>query len=171
MKKFEVDIKDAGFVCSTPMRLMRRAIIDYAERRLQTGIPNSSIRVRDEGDKVTLTYKHFASLSIDGAQEVEVVTSSFEDTIKIFTQVGLEIVSLQESKRETWRSDMCEGVLDEWPWLDPYIEIEATTESEVKDVAQRLGLDWSVAKFERELAHEIKRRQWAGGQSSNWNSA
>ena len=140
-------LKDAGFVCSIPMRLMRRAIIDYADRRLQTGIPNSYIRVRDEGDRVTLTYKQFATLSIDGAQEVEVVTSSFEDTVKIFTQVGLEVVSLQESKRETWRSDTCEVVLDEWPWLDPYIEIEATTESEVKDAAQRLGLDWSVAKF------------------------
>jgi adenylate cyclase class 2 len=129
------------------MRLMRRAIIDYADRRLQVGTPNSYIRVRDEGDKVTLTYKQFASLSIDGAKEVEVVTSSFEDTIKIFTQVGLEVVSLQESKRETWKSNTCEVVLDEWPWLNPYIEIEAATETEVREVASKLGLDWSVAKF------------------------
>jgi len=140
-------LRGAGFKCVTPMRLMRRAIIDYADRRLQVGTPNSYIRVRDEGDKVTLTYKQFASLSIDGAQEIEVVTSSFEDTIKIFTQVGLEVVSLQESKRETWKSDTCEVVLDEWPWLDPYIEIEAATETEVREVASRLGLDWSVAKF------------------------
>ena len=140
-------LRGAGFECVTPMRLMRRAIIDYADRRLQVGTPNSYIRVRDEGDKVTLTYKQFASLSIDGAQEVEVVTSSFEDTIKIFTQIGLEVVSLQESKRETWRRDTCEVVLDEWPWLDPYIEVEAATEMEVRDVAGRLGLDWSVAKF------------------------
>ena len=140
-------LRDVGFECVTPMRLMRRAIIDYADRRLQVGTPNSYIRVRDEGDKVTLTYKQFASLSIDGAQEIEVVTSSFEDTIKIFTQVGLEVVSLQESKRETWKSNTCEVVLDEWPWLDPYIEIEAATETEVRDVASKLGLDWSVAKF------------------------
>jgi predicted metalloprotease len=38
-------------------------------------------------------------------------------------------------------------VLDEWPWLDPYIEIEASTESEVREVSLRLGLDWSEAKF------------------------
>jgi len=140
-------LKDVGFECVTPMRLMRRAIIDYADRRLQVGMPNSYIRVRDEGDKVTLTYKQFAELSIDGAKEIEIMTSSFEDTVKIFTQVGLEVVSLQESKRETWKSGACEVVLDEWPWLDPYIEIEATTESEVKDVAQRLGLNWILAKF------------------------
>lgn len=136
-----------GFECVAPMRLMRRAIIDYTDRRLQVGTPNSYIRVRDEGDKVTLTYKQFASLSIDGAKEVEVVTSSFEDTIRIFTQVGLEVASLQESKRETWKNETCEVVLDEWPWLDPYIEIEAATEIGVREVASKLGLDWSVAKF------------------------
>ncbi|MCA9365912.1 CYTH domain-containing protein [Candidatus Kaiserbacteria bacterium] len=140
-------LKGIGFECVTPMRLMRRAIIDYPDRRLQVGVPNSYIRVRDEGDKVTLTYKQFETLSIDGAKEIEVVTSSFEDTIKIFTQVGLEVVSLQESKRETWKSDTCEVVLDEWPWLDPYIEIEASTETEVREVSQQLGLNWSEAKF------------------------
>lgn len=140
-------LKSIGFECVAPMRLMRRAIIDYTDRRLQVGTPNSYIRVRDEGDKVTLTYKQFASLSIDGAKEVEVVTSSFEDTIRIFTQVGLEVASLQESKRETWKNETCEVVLDEWPWLDPYIEIEAATEIGVREVASKLGLDWSVAKF------------------------
>ncbi len=140
-------LKEVGFVCVTPLRLMRRVIIDYADRRLQTGIPNSYIRVRDEGNKVTLTYKQFDSLAIDGAKEVEVVTSSFEDTIKIFTNVGLEVVSLQESKRETWQSGTCEVVLDEWPWLDPYIEIEDSTELEIKEVVTKLGLDWSKAVF------------------------
>ncbi len=146
-EEIRVRLKDAGFVCVIPMRLMRRAIIDYADRRLQVSVPNSYIRVRDEGDKVTLTYKQFASLSIDGAQEIEVVTSSFEDTVKIFTAIGLEVVSLQESKRETWKNENCEVVLDEWPWLDPYIEIEAPTESEVREVSVQLGLDWSEAKF------------------------
>lgn len=138
---------DAGFVCSTPMRLMRRAIIDFSDRRLQTGTPNSYIRVRDEGDKVTLTYKQFMTQSIDGAKEIEVVTSSFEDTVKVFTSIGLEVASLQESKRETWQNGTSEVVLDEWPWLDPYIEIEAATEREVREIALRLSLDWSEAKF------------------------
>lgn len=140
-------LKDNGFACVVPMRLMRRAIIDYPDRRLQTGVPSSYIRVRDEGDKVTLTYKSFASLSISGAGEVEVVTSSFSDSVQIFEAVGLEVVSLQESRRETWRRGSCEIVLDEWPWLDPYIEIEGGTESEVREVSNELGLDWSTAKF------------------------
>lgn len=140
-------LDQAGFVCVTPMRLMRRAIIDYPDRRLQTATPNAYLRVRDEGDRVTLTYKQFATLSIDGAREVEVETSSFEDTVAICTAVGLSVESMQESKRETWRSGECEVVLDEWPWLDPYIEIEADTVAAVRETAGRLDLAWEDAVF------------------------
>jgi adenylate cyclase class 2 len=38
-------------------------------------------------------------------------------------------------------------VLDEWPWLKPYIEIEGPSEAEVKDVVERLGLDWADGVF------------------------
>ena len=38
-------------------------------------------------------------------------------------------------------------MLDEWPWLDPYVEIEAAKESEVREVTSKLGLDWAEAKF------------------------
>lgn len=145
--KIRQKLIDAGFVCTAPMRLMFRAIIDYGDRRLQVGKPNSYIRVRNEGKKITLTYKRFDSLSVDGAKEIEVVTSSFEETVKIFTAIGLEVVSMQESKRETWKNGNCEVVLDEWPWLDTYIEIEAENESIIKDVSVELGLDFSKAVF------------------------
>lgn len=140
-------LRDIGSVCITPMRLMKRAIIDYPDRRLQTGTPNSYIRVRDEGDKVTLTYKQFVSAGVDGAQEIEVVTDSFEDTTKIFTSIGLQVVSFQESKRETWKFEDCEIVLDEWPWLHPYIEIESNSEQKLIALTEKLGLNWGDAVF------------------------
>ncbi len=142
-----VKLTALGAVCISPMRLMRRAIIDYPDRRLQTGIPNSYIRVRDEGNTVTLTYKQFSSLAIDGAQESEVIVSSFEDTITVFTSIGMTVVSVQESKRETWQLNECEIVLDEWPWLDTYIEIESSGEAEIKNTALQLGLTWADAVF------------------------
>lgn len=140
-------LKAIGAVCDAPMRLMRRAIVDFSDGRLQTGNPNSFVRIRDEGDKVTLTYKRFNTFSIDGAQEIEVEVSSFEDTIAIFTAIGLHVASFQESKRETWSVGRCEVVLDEWPWLSPYIEIEADTEDVVKSVAEQLGFAWKDAVF------------------------
>lgn len=140
-------LKGIGSVCVAPMRLMRRAIIDYPDRRLQKGTPNAYIRVRDEGDRVTLTYKQFTSLSVSGAQEVDVTVSSFPDTVEIFTSIGFAVVSLQESKRETWRFEDCEVVLDEWPWLNPYIEVEGPTEQQLIALAERLELNWHDAVF------------------------
>lgn len=135
-----------GAECVQPMRLMKRAIIDFPDRRLQTGI-DAFVRVRDEGDKITLTYKQFDSLSVDGAKEIETRVDSFEDTVNIFVAIGLEIVSLQESKRETWKYKDFEIVLDEWPWLEPYIEVEGVSEEDLKTFTSELGLDWAESVF------------------------
>lgn len=125
---------------------MKRAILDYPDRRMQEK-KWAFIRVRDEGEKTTLTYKQFDKLSVDGAKEIEVVVSDFNDTIGIFTAIGLELKSFQESKRETWKVGDVEIMLDEWPWLDPYIEIEAASEEILKQVAGELDLKWEEAAF------------------------
>lgn len=140
-------LQNLGAVCVAPMRLMKRAIIDYPDRRLQVGEVNAYIRIRDEGDKVTLTYKQFTSLSVSGAKEVETTVSSFEAAIKIFTAIGLVVTSYQETKRETWQYGESEIVLDVWPWLKPYIEIEAEAESVCRAVSEQLGFDWAEAVF------------------------
>lgn len=152
-KFLQVNIEDArtqlagiGAICTVPMRLMRRVMIDYEDKRLQTG-PDAFVRVRDEGHKVTLTYKQFDELSIDGAKELEVVVSDFDETIKIFEAIGLCVKSYQETKRETWSLEGAEIVIDEWPWLKPYIEIEADNEHQIRDIAMRLGFDFKVAVF------------------------
>lgn len=132
-------------VCTKQMRLMRRAIIDYNDRRLQEGENNSFIRVRDEGDVTTLTFKQFQSLSVDGAKEITTTVDSFENTVKIFEAAGLEVLSFQESMRETWVFRGCEIVLDVWPWLNPYIEIEGPDSSTLQHLSMLLNLDWNDA--------------------------
>ncbi len=134
-------------ICTKPMRLMRRAIIDYPDRRLQTGEHNSFIRVRDEGDVTTLTFKQFQSLSVDGAKEITTTVNSFADTIKIFEAIGLTVLSCQESKRETWTFRDCEIVLNEWPWLNPYIEIEGPDRLALQHVCQLVGLNWEEGVY------------------------
>ena len=57
-----------GGTCEQPMRLMRRVAIN--SEFMKTG-KDAYLRVRDEGDKVTMTYKQFDSLSVDGAKEIE----------------------------------------------------------------------------------------------------
>jgi adenylate cyclase class 2 len=140
-------LRSIGATCKTPMRLMKRAIIDYPNRRLQTSASNAYIRIRDEGDIISLTYKTFESLSVDGARELETVVGSFDTTVAIFTAIGLQVVSLQESRRETWEYKDCKVELDEWPWLKPYLEIEGPSEHAIKRVAELLGFDWGNAAF------------------------
>jgi adenylate cyclase class 2 len=136
-------LQTLGAQLEKPMRLMKRAIIETPALKAN----DAFMRVRDEGDRVTLTYKQFKELSIDGAKEYEVVVSDFQTTVDILFAAGMPYRSLQESKRETWTLDGAEVVLDEWPWLRPYIEIEGEGEQHVKDVAVKLGYKWSDAVF------------------------
>ncbi len=135
-----------GASCEQPMRLMKRAIIDYADRRLQT-TQNGWVRVRDEGDKITLTYKESNETTVDGAREIELIIDSYGQAIELFKAIGLAVESEQETKRETWVLDGCKVELDEWPWLRPYFEIEGPDEATIRGVADKLGYDWSKAVF------------------------
>lgn len=135
-----------GAKCTHPMRLMRRAVIDYPDRRLQKD-HHGWVRVRDEGDKITLTYKTSVEGSFGGATEIELEVSDYLKAINLFEATGMVVYSRQESKRETWLLEDVEIVLDEWPWLNPYIEIEAPAEDIVRDVAEKLGFRWNNAVF------------------------
>jgi adenylate cyclase class 2 len=136
-------LTNLGAKQTQPMRTMRRAIIDNPEMKEK----NAFLRVRDEGDKISLTYKQFNELSVDGAKEHEVTVSDFQTTVDLLNAAGLPYRSFQESKRETWELDNSEIVLDEWPWLNPYIEIEGESEEHVRETAEKLGLNWHDAVF------------------------
>lgn len=138
-----IKLNNVGAKLTQPMRLMRRAIIENELLKSR----DAFLRVRDEGDKITLTYKQFSNLSIDGAKEHEIVVSDFQETVDLLAAAGLPHRSIQESKRETWTFDGAEIVLDEWPWLNPYIEIEAENEEAVKKASNALGFSWDEAVF------------------------
>lgn len=136
----------AGAVCEQPMRLMRRALIEEPHHKAE----HAFMRIRDEGDKVTLTFKRRTdpvATAIDSVKELEVEVSDFGKTVELFSEAGWHYKTFQESKRETWRLEGVEIVIDEWPWLQPYIEIEGESEAAIKAVAAALGLDWKVAIF------------------------
>ena len=136
-------LQEVGAVLEKPMRLMRRVTIDTDDLKKK----DAFVRVRDEGDRVTMTYKQFDSLSIDGAKEYEIVVGDFDEAVALLAAAGLPHGSFQESKRETWKFDTVEIMIDEWPWLKPYVEIESNSEAEVRDFFLLLGFKWSQAVF------------------------
>ncbi len=132
-----------GAILEQPMRTMRRVVIHTPTMTDK----NAFVRVRDEGNRITITYKQFDEDSIDGAKEYEVEVSDFETVVGLLTAAGLEHDTFQESRRENWRLGEVEVMLDEWPWLEPYVEIEGPTEESVRALADKLGFVWTNAIF------------------------
>jgi adenylate cyclase, class 2 len=152
-KFLKIDIEDvrarlkaSGAELEHPMRLMRRNQFDHTDQRYQQSNFSERLRIRDEGDKLTMTYKKSLPDSNYPA-EIETTVGSYEAAKQLLTAIGLHSFSYQESKRETWRLNDAEVVIDIWPWLDPYIEIEGPSEESIKAASVTLGFDWANAAY------------------------
>jgi adenylate cyclase class 2 len=139
-------LKQAGAELEHPMRLMRRDLFDHADGRYKAEGFTERLRIRDEGDRVAVNFKK-AGTDSQYADEIETTVGSYDKAKQLLLAVGLKSVSYQETRRETWRLDTVEVVIDEWPWLKPYIEIEGPSEVEIQSAAERLGFSWQDAKF------------------------
>lgn len=135
-------LRALGAVCNQPERLMRRKTYDSPDKRLRKE-HNGWARVRDEGDKITMSYKQLNDRSFHGTKEVQVIVDSFDNGDAFLHAIGLTPTSYQETKRESWSLGELEIDLDEWPWAKSFIEIEGPNEEAVRLLAEKLGLDWS----------------------------
>ena len=133
-------LKVAGAECIKPEIMMRRTVFDSG--------PHSFARVRDEGDKIVMTYKNFEDEdSIMGVKEVNLVVNNYDDAVKFIAGCGLEQKAVQETYRETWILDGVEITIDTWPWIPTYTEIEGPSEEAVWSVSERLGFKKEDAMF------------------------
>lgn len=138
-------LAEVGAVLEQPKRLMRRVNLDLADGSLHK--KGGWVRLRDEGHKIALTYKQLNSWDVHGVQEIETTVGSYDAALNFLQAVGLEIKSYQETTREAWKLGDVEIVLDEWPWVKPFIEIEGPSEAHITDVAEQLGFEWHQAVF------------------------
>lgn len=139
-------LRALGATCEQPMRLMKRKNYDFPDGRLEK-TKGAWVRLRDEGDKVTMSYKQIDAKTVDGMSEICLTVSDFETGDAFLAAIGLATKNYQETRRETWTLANCEIVLDEWPWLKPSMEIEGPDEQSLKVIAMKLALDWGQAMF------------------------
>lgn len=133
-------LKEIGAKLVKPETLMRRVVFDTGE--------HSFARVRDEGDKIVMTYKNVEDdHSILGTKEVNVEVDDYENAVLFLEGCGLEKKAHQETKRELWTLGEVEICIDTWPWIPTFVEIEAPTEESVWTAAERLCLNKTQAKF------------------------
>jgi adenylate cyclase class 2 len=123
--------------------MMRRCNFDYPDRSLDK--KGGWIRVRDEGSKITLSYKQLNDRTVHGTQEVSLDVDSFDKSCAFLRAIGLELKATQETKREKWIYKGVDVTIDTWPWVPSFVELEGVSETVLKDVAHDLGLDWGVA--------------------------
>jgi adenylate cyclase class 2 len=133
-------LKKVGAVRIQSVRLMRRKNFDFKDLSLEKE-KSGWVRVRDEGDKVTLSYKQLNHRGVDGTKEITVDVDNFEKTCNFLESINLKEQSYQETKRESWKLGAVEIELDEWPWINPFIEIEAPTQAKLFATIKKLGLE------------------------------
>lgn len=132
-------LRKLGAKLVTPERLMRRVVFGLTE--------HSFARVRDEGDRITLTYKNHFAEGIDGTEEINVEVSDYENSIALLKACGLHAKSDEDSYRESWELDGVEIDIDTWPWIPSYVEIEGKDAAVVAEVAEKLGFKMDEAVY------------------------
>ncbi len=141
--EFREILKSAGAILVTPERLMTRRAYDFPDMKLESN--SGWVRVRDEGDRITMSYKQLQDRTLHGTKESTVVVGNFNSACSFLECIGLENKSVQETKRESWKIGETEIEIDTWPWIKSFVEIESVDEAELRRIAELLGLDFSLA--------------------------
>lgn len=136
-------LQTAGATREYPETLMRRKNFDFVDRSLDR--KGGWVRVRDEGDKVTLSYKQVNDRTLHGTKEISVIVDDFDKTCQLMEAIGLEVKAYQDTKREKWHLDDVEITIDTWPWIPSFVELESKSEGALRNVVLKLGFDWNAA--------------------------
>ena len=133
-----------GATCIKPERLMTRVVFENPFL-----VSNRAwLRIRNEGDKTTMTLKQTTdSTNIDRVKEVEVTVSDFGAAKQLLENAGFEAKRHEDNYRESWRLADIAIEIDTWPQIPTFVEIEGASEDAVQDLAQKLGFEFSEARF------------------------
>ena len=124
---------------------------EFFQKRVVFYLPNKQkhawLRVCDEGDKNTMSLKIIDGNKIQDQKEICLNVNNFDKAVEFLTTIGCEKKGYQETKRELWKLDGVEITIDEWPFLEPFVEVEGKSEKDVKNVCKKINLDYGKALF------------------------
>ena len=115
-KETEKKLKEAGAE-KVFDKVYRRKVFDYPDLRLNDR--GAYLRLRDEGDKITLTFKqrlgvksHDGKTNDEGMEEIKIKVSDFEKTAELLTKMGLKEKFYEENRRIRHQLDDIEFDID-----------------------------------------------------------
>ncbi len=136
-------LREVGAIQEYPERLMKRKTFDDHDGKLRK--IGGWVRLRDEGDKITLSYKQLNDRTLHGTKEITVTVDNFDVVSSLLRIINFKQKAYQETKREKWLLNGSEITIDTWPWIPTFVEIESPNEQTIKDIAVKLGYDWKDA--------------------------
>lgn len=137
-------LKEAGAILARP---------EYLQKRVVFNLPNGLtikggwLRIRDEGNRIAMSLKIVDGEGIESQREVLLEVNSFDRAEELLTLLGAPRKAYQENKRELWTLGDVEVTIDEWPFLEPFVEIEGGSEDMVKKTSKTLGFEYEQALF------------------------
>ncbi|MDO8598660.1 MAG: CYTH domain-containing protein [bacterium] len=147
------DIADArqrleriGARCVQPERLLRRAVFDFPDGALDRR--GAWVRVRDEGDRVTMSYKQAPpGAMIADCFETELTIDAYDRGFAFCEDLGMIRKSYQETRRESWELVDVQFDIDTWPGIPTFLEVEGVSEDVVRQNVEALGFSWTSVLF------------------------
>lgn len=137
-------LREAGAELLRPEFLQKRTVFSLPKGHEMDG---GWLRVRDEGDRITMSLKVVNGTRIEDQKETQLTVDSFDEARKFLLAIGCEEKAYQESRRELWHLDGVDITIDEWPFLEPFVEVEGRSEDEVRIVSGKIGFDYDQARF------------------------
>jgi len=104
-------------------------------------------RIRNEGEKITMTVKLYKDPKFPEEYEIE-IKDGFEKGVAFLKSLGLVEKAFQETFREKWSHPLAHEItFDDIPGIPTYMEIDCTDEINLNKLIERLELDKSKMRF------------------------
>lgn len=137
-------LRSLGARCVVSERLMQRIVFETDDLVKK----KSWLRVRNEGDKTTMTLKQTTDAQdINRIREVEIAVDSFENAVTLLTEAGFKPMRHEDNKRESWRLGLVSIEIDTWPKIPTFVEVEGPNKESVETCVRKLGFDMNLARF------------------------
>lgn len=137
-------LKKAGARLVHPEFMMKRYVWHFPQGHwVKGGWP----RVRQEYDQVTMSVKIVDGRKLQDQREICITVDDMAKARAILNAIGCIERAYQESKRELWKLGAVEITIDEWPFLEPFVEIEGQSDKAIRAASKKLGLDYKQAIF------------------------
>jgi len=137
-------LKKAGAKLIHPEFIMKRYVWHFPPGHQVKG---AWVRVRQEYGRVTMSVKIVDGRKLKDQREIYITVDDMEKAREILNAIGCIERAYQESKRELWKLGSVEITIDEWPFLEPFVEIEGKSEIAIKKISRKLGFNYKKAIF------------------------